>query len=170
MNDPIVIRLSVHSMELAEKAGLLRMRSSGNTNRNPHRSQADRSDNHRRWHERMGCMAEAAVAQHLGIPYEGTVNTFHCEPDVGAFDVRATDRPDGCLIIRDNDPASYPYVLAVCDGYTPVVRLVGWMYGRDARQRRWLRNPHGRRPCWMVPQQFLHPVPPVVYRPDSMGD
>jgi hypothetical protein len=162
MNTPIVVRLTPHNAELADKVGLMRMRSSGNTGRNPHRSQEGRTDEHRRWHERLGCMAEAAVAQHLGIPYAGTVNTFHAEPDVGVFDVRATDRPDGRLILRDNDPADYPYVLAVCDGHLPVVRLVGWLYGWEGRQRRWLRNPHGRRPCWMVPQSELHPVPPGV--------
>jgi len=160
MNIPILVRLTEHDMALAAKVGAMRMRSSGNTGRNPHRSQEGRSDGHRLWHETLGCMAEAAVARHLGIPYAGTVNTFHNEPDVGPFDVRGTDRADGRLILRDNDPANRPYVLAINDGRLPVVRLVGWLYGWEGRDRRWLRNPHGRRPCWMVPQNELHPVPP----------
>lgn len=161
MNVPITITLSQADVCLAERVGMMRMRSSGNTGRNPHRSQAGRDDDRRRHHERLGCMAEAAVAAHLGIPYEGTVNTFHNRPDVGPFEVRATDRVDGRLIVRDNDPPERPYVLAVCDGVTPVVELRGWLYGWEARHRRWLRDPHGRRPCWMVPQHHLHPVPPL---------
>lgn len=155
----VTIRLSPTHAALAARVGLMRMRSSGNTGRNPHRSQAGRSDAERVAHEVLGCMAEAAVAQHLGIPYDGSVNRFHGAPDVGPFEVRATDRRNGCLIVRDNDHPDRPYVLATGDGVRPVMILVGWLYGWEARDGRWLRNPHGRRPCWMVPQHALHPVP-----------
>lgn len=144
---------------LAAKVGAMRMRASRNTGRNPHRSQEGRSDEHRLWHETLGCLAEAAVAQHLGIAYDGSVNRFHDRPDVGPFEVRATDRRDGCLILRDNDLPDRPYVLAVGTGRDPVIELRGWLYGREGRRGEWLRDPHGRRPCWMVPQASLRPVP-----------
>lgn len=157
---PILVTLAPAEIALAVKVGAMRLRSSGNTGRNPHRSQAGRTDADRLRHEAIGCMAEAAVAQHLGIPYAGTVNTFHAEPDVGPFEVRATDRRGGCLIVRDNDHDNRPYVLCIGQGPDdPVVELRGWLYGWEAKQPGWLRDPHGRRPCWMVPQYALHPVP-----------
>lgn len=156
---PVRIELTPTNVALAARVGVLRFKMSGNAGLNPHQSQEGRSDEHRIWHETLGCMAEAAVAQHLGIAYPGSVNTFHSVPDVGPFEVRATNRANGCLIVRDNDPPERPYVLVVGDGYRPVVELRGWLYGHEARDRRWLRNPHGRRPCWMVPQRFLRQVP-----------
>lgn len=159
MIEPVYITLAPADVALAAKVGAMRMRSSGNTGRNPHRSQAGRSDAERIRHETIGCMAEAAVAQHLGIPYAGTVNTFHAEPDVGPFEVRATDRVDGRLILRDNDHTDRPYVLVTGDGVSPVMALRGWLYGHEGRRPEWLRDPHNRRPCWMVPQSVLRPVP-----------
>jgi hypothetical protein len=156
---PVRVKLSPTNVELSARVGLLRFRMSGNAGLNPHQSQEGRTDEHRIWHETLGCMAEAAVAQHIGIAYAGTVNTFHAEPDVGPFEVRATDRRNGCLIVRDNDPPERPYVLVVGNGRDPVVELRGWLFGHEARDRRWLRNPHGRRPCWMVPQHALRQVP-----------
>lgn len=158
---PIVVRLSPTNIALAAEVGLARFTESRAAGRNPHMSQAGRSDAERIRHETLGCMAEAAVAQHIGIPFPATVNTFHTIPDVGPFEVRSTDRPNGRLIVRDNDHEDRPYVLVTGDGITPVLRLVGWLYGWEARDGRWLRNPHGRRPCWMVPQHALHPVPPL---------
>jgi hypothetical protein len=161
VTDPVTITLSPADAALAVKVGEMRLRSSGNTGRNPHRSQAGRSLDQRLRHEVLGCYAEAAVAQHLGIPYDGSVNRFHGKPDVGPFEVRATDRRDGCLIIRDNDHPNRPYVLAVGDplAVPAVIELRGWLWGHEARRSEWLRDPHDRRPCWMVPQQHLHPIP-----------
>lgn len=157
---PIVtVTLAPADAALAVKVGAMRMRSSGNTGRNPHRSQAGRSDEERLRHETLGCMAEAAVARHLGIPYDGSVNRFHDVPDVGPFEVRATDRRNGCLILRDNDHPDRPYVLAVGTGRDPIIELRGWLYGWEGRRGEWLRDPHGRRPCWMVPQSALRRVP-----------
>ena len=156
---PVRIELTPINVELSTRVGVLRFRMSRNAGLNPHQSQAGRSDEHRIWHETLGCMAEAAVAQHLGIAYPGTVNTFHRKPDVGQFEVRATSRSNGCLIVRDNDPPERPYVLAVGDGRRPVIEVRGWLFGWEARDDRWMRNPHGRRPCWMVPQQHLRQVP-----------
>jgi len=159
VTDLITVTLAPTVAALAVKVGAMRMRSSGNTGRNPHRSQAGRTDDERLRHEALGCMAEAAVAAHLGIPYDGSVNRFHGAPDVGPFEVRATDRPDGRLILRDNDHDDRPYVLCTGDGVRPVIVLRGWLWGWEGKADRWASNPHGRRPCWMVPQAHLHPVP-----------
>lgn len=153
------ITLDPTAIELSIKVGSMRLASSANTGRYPHRSQAGRTDAERLAHEVLGCLAEAAVAAHLGIPYDGSVNRFHDRPDVGPFEVRATTLDTGCLILRDNDPPDRPYVLAVGDPYSDTVELRGWLYGHQARQDRWLRDPHGRRPCWMVPQSALLSVP-----------
>jgi hypothetical protein len=159
----IAVTLTAEDVAHAEHVGMMRLRASGNSGRNPARSQ-DRPITERIFHERLGCMGEIAVARHLGITWEGTVNTFHTRPDVGPFDVRTTNRRNGCLIIRDNDDPDVPVVLVYGSGTNddPVMWLVGWMYGRDARRPEWLRDPHGKRPSWFVPAAKLRPIPDTV--------
>jgi hypothetical protein len=159
----VIVELTWEDLAFAEHVGQLRLRSSQSCGRNPARSQ-DRGRAERDLHERLGCLAEMAVARLLGREWEGTVNRFHDLPDVPPFDVRATTHPTGCLIIRDNDPAGWPYILAVGTGVAPVVDVRGWLWGREARRGCYLYDPHGKRPSWFVPQSHLRPVPAVLGR------
>jgi hypothetical protein len=154
----VVVRLTPEEIAEAERVGLLRLRSSGNTGRTFDRSQV-RDYPERVLHERLGNMAEMAVAHHLGIPWDGAINRFHTKPDVGRFDVRATTLPGGRLILRDNDHGDRPFVLVTGDGLDGVMILRGWLWGHEGKIHKWLRDPHSRRPCWMIPQSELHPVP-----------
>jgi hypothetical protein len=114
----------------------------------------------RTWDKRLqeevtGAAAEIAVAKSVGAFCIGSVNTFHRVPDViGGTEVRATQREDGCLIVRDNDDNDRRYVLVT--GEAPNLRIAGYLYGHEAKQLQWIRNPHGHRQAWFVPQEALH--------------
>ncbi len=104
--------------------------------------------------ETLGACGEMAVCKVIGKFWKPSVNTFHniadIEPDI---EVRSTDRQDGCLIVRDNDPDERWYFLVI--GEPPNVTVVGYIRGADARQERWLRNPNDFRKAYFVPQSAL---------------
>lgn len=162
------IDLTGAEWDFAEKVGLLRMRESANAGRYAHRNE-ERSDSKRRFDERLGAAGELAVAKHLGIPFEGSVNTFHKEPDVvmpsrngrpAGVDVRSTTRiADGHLIIRDNDHIERPFVLVIATGF-PLrpLWIAGWAYGYEVQPRH-VRAPHGKPKAWFIPQNELHKIP-----------
>jgi hypothetical protein len=114
----------------------------------------ERSLNQRMNEEVIGAVGEIAIAKTLNAFHIGSVNTFHRVPDcIADTEVRSTPLENGSLIIRDNDANDRYYVLVV--GEAPKVRIVGWILGEDAKQDKWIRNPHGHRKAWFVPQEAL---------------
>lgn len=104
--------------------------------------------------ETLGVCGEMAVCKAIKKMWKPTVNTFHNSPDVEPnIEVRATENPNGCLIIRDNDPNDRWYFLVI--GEPPNVRVVGYIRGADAKQDQWIKNPNGYRTAWFVPQDAL---------------
>lgn len=101
-----------------------------------------------------GAFAEMAVAKHLNIYYNFSVNTFKA-PDVGPFQVRHTEIMGGRLILRPDDSDQQAFYLVV--GTSPTMYVVGWIYGRDGKKDEWY-CPKPEPPCWMVPQTALIPV------------
>lgn len=107
--------------------------------------------------EVMGACGEMAAALALNVFWSPSVNTFHGTSDLpGNIEVRSTTERGYSLIVRDNDPPNRIYVLVV--GEPPTLTVVGWMTGTDARQDRFLRDPHSHRPAWFVPQSELTPI------------
>ena len=111
------------------------------------------------WQEHLGrevlaASAEMLVAKSLGVFYDSSVGTFHDQPDVGEWEVRATHLEDGCLILRDNDADDRKYVLVV--GRSPGTRIAGWCTGAEGKQVWNERDPHGDRRAWFVKQRDLH--------------
>ena len=85
------------------------------------------------------------------------MNTFHSIADVGRnVEVRCTDLADGCLIVRANDAPERWYVLVT--GKPPTFTVRGYIRGADARRPEYMRDPHGHRPAWFVPQSHLTPL------------
>lgn len=108
--------------------------------------------------EVVGACGEMAVCKAMNRFFSPSVNTFHGTPDVGGrTEVRATARPDGSLIVRDNDSDERWFVLVT--GEPPLMVVRGGILGRDAKQDGWLRDPHGHRKAWFVPQTALTPPP-----------
>lgn len=118
-----------------------------------HASTYQRTYAERQREEVIGACGEMAYAKSVNRFFSPTVNTFHGTPDVGSVEVRATERMDGSLIVRDNDADDRWYVLVV--GEPPNMKVVGAIKGSEAKQSKWLRNPHGHRKAWFVPQNEL---------------
>jgi hypothetical protein len=105
--------------------------------------------------ESVGLCGELAVARHCGVEdWVPGLNTFHNTPDVGEFEVRATARRDGRLIIRPGEPMDRHYWLVTFDKDLDVI-IRGHIKGIDAQRDEWLDNPNDWRPAWFVPQSAL---------------
>jgi len=123
-------------------------------------------------------IAEVAFAKFIGEDWIGGVNTFH-KPDVAPnWQVRYTDNPNGCLIVRPKENSKFNdrYVLVkgtkitktstyirakkksvTVDRYelTPDFRIAGWMLGGDAIKDKYLKNPNGQGEAYFVPEKDL---------------
>lgn len=108
--------------------------------------------------EVIGACGEMALCKAMGWYFSPSVNTFHTIPDVGAnIEVRSTARDNGSLIVRDNDDNDRWYVLVT--GEPPCMTVRGRIRGDQAKHPRWVRDPHGHRRAWFVPQSALEPLP-----------
>lgn len=95
-----------------------------------------------------GAMAEMAFAKHMNI-YWSAANRSFKEPDVGDWQVRSTNHPNGHLIIRPNDTdGDIRYALVVTN--PPCFSIAGFMLSAEART-----NKYWRQDSWWVPQSEL---------------
>jgi len=104
--------------------------------------------------------AEIAVAKHLDLYWDGSVDTFKEKADVGArTEVRMTSMNVPKLIVRPNDKPNRDYVLVKdcwVNGQKPQYKLLGWLTGDEAMQEHYLTdNGNGRPPAYMVPVSHL---------------
>ena len=98
-----------------------------------------------------GACAELAVAKHLNLYWDGSVNTFK-KPDVGEYQVRHTTRNNGRLIVRQKDADNEVYILVT--GLAPVFNVVGWMVGGEAKADKYKMDDYS----WFVPQSELKSI------------
>lgn len=87
-------------------------------------------------------------------------------------EVRGSNRPNGYLIVRADDPLDSWYVLLVgpfLNGPDPYMTLVGGIKGRDAQQDRWLRDPHGWGPLLDGAAIRADPAATGLHRRQSVG-
>lgn len=104
-----------------------------------------------------GACGEMAFGKASGRWFIPSVNTFHRVPDCFEdVEIRGTERLDGSLIVRDDDPEDRRYILATVSA--PKVVLVGWLYGHECKKGRFIRNPDNQREAWFVPQENLRPM------------
>lgn len=104
-----------------------------------------------------GALAEMAVGKALNIYWNGSVNTFTNGPnDVGKFEVRSTLNKEGSLVIRPKDSDSETYILVT--GSCPDYELVGWMKGKEAKNKTYIKNPGNKGIAFFVPQDKLKPM------------
>jgi hypothetical protein len=125
-----------------------------------------------------GALAEKGVAVALKLEWDGAFRRLdewlewrESGGDVGGgIQVKATDRPDGCLLLQKHndrfelggDPRAeaqrnaYVLVLTLRSTY-PTMFLIGWRFGDEARQPTFwdARMP---RPCWRVHQHHLRSI------------
>lgn len=144
----------------AVQLGNLRMAISNERKLN-HASTYKRTYSERLKQEVIGACGEIALCKAMGWYWSPTVNTFHYIADVKAdIEVRATEESDGSLIFRDNDHDDRWYVLVT--GVAPNFIVRGRIKGSDCKRDEWLRNPHGHRQSFFVPQGALSALPTKV--------
>jgi len=106
-----------------------------------------------------GATAELAAAKVLNL-YWGGIG-LPKRVDIGRdTEVRHTEYPAGGLLIKDKDEDSRPYVLV--RGTPPFLEVVGWMYGRDAKQQRWRKDGY-----FLVPGEELVAINEFRAKPDG---
>lgn len=102
----------------------------------------------------LGAVGEFVVAQALNLFWAGP-GTLRA-PDVGRLQVRTRSRSHYELIVHDGDDDDAAFVLVTGQGLSYQVH--GWMYGLEAKARRYWRDPAGGRPAFFVPQADLRPM------------
>lgn len=109
------------------------------------------------WDENIeGAAGELAVAKYFGCRWDGNFGNFKAA-DVHNIEVRTTAWPNGKLIVHPSDPDDRRFILAT--GIAPRFTLVGWMTGRQAKQKRWWGELTKGRPAFNVPQAELKELP-----------
>lgn len=105
-----------------------------------------------------GALGERAVSKALDIPWECKLDTYQSVPDVGIYDVRAAPKHWYDLRIYHKDRDDRPVILVT--GTPPNFILRGWLYAREAKQKKWLTDKgiKDRPPAFFVPQGELHPM------------
>jgi hypothetical protein len=101
------------------------------------------------------CMAEMAVARHLGIYWDGNIGDRKAA-DVGPYQVRHTEYATGCLLLHPPDKNDDIFILVT--GENGTYNLVGWVYARDGKNPKHWKDPVKGRPAFFVPQDALNPL------------
>lgn len=102
-----------------------------------------------------GACAEMAAYKAVGAYWSPTVDKRKEEgADGGPFEVRRRSEQWHDHLIRADDRVKARHIL-VC-GSMPTYRVVGWIWGYDARREDWLDDKGGREPCWWPPQEALN--------------
>lgn len=106
-------------------------------------------------------MAEYAVARYFGLnewePIMHRPDRNDGDVVVGKtpIEVKSTDRPKGCLPLKEDETRNRPYVLAIVN--ENIVRLAGWEMAQNCKQKKWWRA-DVRYPAYFVPQNALRPL------------
>jgi hypothetical protein len=104
-----------------------------------------------------GAVAELVVAKVTNRYWDGSVNRFKADGDIGKLiQVRHTREHHNRLIVRPDDADDKPYVLVT--GFNLVYRVPGWILGRDAKRPEWREAPVNRAPAYWVKPQDLRPI------------
>lgn len=108
---------------------------------------------------RLGCIGEVAVAHYLQLeeylfrdeaPLSGSADF------PGKIEVKARGNHKYELLVQLDDNPDKVFVLVThAEGLT---RIVGWIYGRYAMRKEWIREFVRGRPCYAVPQSQLWPI------------
>jgi hypothetical protein len=148
------VALSWYELLYAAQVGMQR------TLRSVARGSNDRAHSNseqRLWTESIeGAAGELAFAKWAGLYWSGSIDTFTKEPDVGPYHVRTRSKDWYDMIVRPHDADDEPYVLVI--GKSPNFQVIGWLYGREAKQEQWKDTKGGGNPAYFVPKAELRPI------------
>lgn len=108
---------------------------------------------------RLGCVGEMAVAAYVGMEqyvFTEASPVRNSEDLPGSLEVKTRSRHGYDLLIQiDGDP-NKTYVLATYEGSE--IELVGWIHGKDAMRKEWIKEYVRGRPCYAVKQSRLNSI------------
>jgi len=113
--------------------------------------------------DRLGVVGEFAVAKHYRLDWPSPQDLQSPDGDVGRFEVRATTRQAGRLILHDDDVPERAYILArvtrdPADGSARVV-LVGYYKPWWGLRANWWEEHRQGGGCYFVPNLCLQSMP-----------
>ncbi len=102
-----------------------------------------------------GACGELAAALALNIPWDATVNTFKNIADLSSnIEIRTRSKATYDLIVRADDKDTSLFILVLRLG-PKKFDVVGWISGKDAKDKQWSKD-YGNRPkAYFVPQSVL---------------
>lgn len=104
----------------------------------------------------LGALGECALCKALGLYWAGGINTFKAG-DVGdLLQVRTRSNHAYEMIVRRGDKDTDIFTLVT--GGPAEFRVVGWLTGKDAKRKEWLKNYGGYGEEYFVPQSALRPM------------
>lgn len=98
-----------------------------------------------------GCLGEIALAKHLNVFWSGALGRLKAS-DVGMFQVRATAKSDGNLLLHDEDKDDDVFVLARVNGKE--VDLRGFILCAKGKDKKYW-TPDGAFPGWRACYRVL---------------
>ena len=99
-----------------------------------------------------GAIAEMACAKWANVFWSGTVGVTTL-PDVGRWQVRSKLAAGERLVIRPDDADDEIFVSALVQ--IPNVTLCGWMLGRNAKRKEWLKEYPPKPAMYFIEDKFL---------------
>jgi hypothetical protein len=117
----------------------------------------------------LGCIGEVAVADYLGLQE----HLFKAQSPVpgaadlpGNIEVKTRSKHGYDLLVQISDDPNKIFVLTTHEGSGPT-HIVGWIHGRDAMRKDWIREFVRGRPCYAVPQGELQ-LPETIVEAASL--
>lgn len=112
-----------------------------------------------------GAISELVVAETLGLEWNGLKHHFWGQDGVALADigddiqVRSTSHSNGNLIIHPKDNLQHRYVLVrthnLYNPSHPSIEIVGWTFGKEAKQKKFWKEPQPNRGCYLFPSSQL---------------
>lgn len=107
---------------------------------------------------RLGCIGEMAVAMHLELKsglYDAKTPVRGSTDLPGGIEVKTRSKHHYDLLVQLDDDPNKIFVLATHEG-GETTHIVGWINGKDAMRKEWIREFVRGRPCYAVPQSALN--------------
>jgi hypothetical protein len=106
--------------------------------------------------DRLGARCEVAGKLFLNpIVWHAYAERISGLPDLGDFiDVKGRSKDWHSLIVQKDDEDRWAFLLVDASGH-PDYRMVGWLWGHEAKQQEFWNDPAGGRAAFFVPQTSL---------------
>jgi hypothetical protein len=149
-DDVVFVTLEPHQVEYAALVGIARQRAATEQKRREYVPSGALWGAHV-----TGALGELAVSLALDVAWLPNIGgTDREHGDVLGYQVRATPRDTGPLVIRDRDADTAAFVLVT--GEPPRLAIRGWIYAAEGRAVGERRAPNGRPPADLVEQCHLY--------------